>query len=289
MLWDAYERVCWAGLDFVMKNTEEIVTGGRVDWKALGLVPDKNSRHFPLLDTPWITITCIILYQTLIPVGQVIMRNRVSWNINAFMAVYNLALVALSAYMCIECCIVALQSNYSLACQRVLDTDSPLGLRMANVLWWYYISKLFEFMDTIAMVLRKKNNQVTFLHKYHHGSMFLLWWIQVRHTPGGQATVGVVLNSFVHVIMYAYYFSSLTGIGSSVSRRVKPHITQLQLLQFVLIFAHAVSGYYFDCGYPRAALVLLLMYLVTMITLFTNFYIKTYLKKRAGASSRKEN
>lgn len=33
-----------------------------------------------------------------------------------------------------------------------------------RVLWWYYFSKLIEFLDTIFFVLRKKTSQITFLH-----------------------------------------------------------------------------------------------------------------------------
>lgn len=33
-------------------------------------------------------------------------------------------------------------------------------LQMANVLYWYFFSKVIELMDTVLMILRKKNDQV---------------------------------------------------------------------------------------------------------------------------------
>lgn len=33
-------------------------------------------------------------------------------------------------------------------------------------------------------ILRKKNNQVTFLHVYHHASMCVLWWMVCKWIPG---------------------------------------------------------------------------------------------------------
>lgn len=38
------------------------------------------------------------------------------------------------------------------------------------------------------MILRKKNDQVTFLHVYHHLSVFALWWIGVKWVAGGSGT-----------------------------------------------------------------------------------------------------
>jgi hypothetical protein len=48
-------------------------------------------------------------------------------------------------------------------------------MKVTNALWWYFISKAFELMDTFWMVIRKKNNQITFLHVFHHSSMVNLF------------------------------------------------------------------------------------------------------------------
>ncbi|KNC37417.1 long chain polyunsaturated fatty acid elongation enzyme [Plasmodium falciparum RAJ116] len=39
------------------------------------------------------------------------------------------------------------------------------------------LNKLVDFVDTILIVLRKKWNQFTFLHVYHHLSVFLTMWV----------------------------------------------------------------------------------------------------------------
>lgn len=69
--------------------------------------------------------------------------------------------------------------------QRIF-TVPPLRLQIASALWWYYISKGVEFLDTAFFILRKKFNQVSFLHVYHHCTMFILWWIGIKWVPGGQ-------------------------------------------------------------------------------------------------------
>lgn len=48
--------------------------------------------------------------------------------------------------------------------------------------------KLLDLLDTVFFILRKKQNQVTFLHVYHHASMVGFVWIGVRFFAGGQIT-----------------------------------------------------------------------------------------------------
>lgn len=56
---------------------------------------------------------------------------------------------------------------------------------MINVLWWYYFSKLIEFMDTFFFILRKNYHQITFLHVYHHFTMLNIWWFVMNWVPCG--------------------------------------------------------------------------------------------------------
>jgi hypothetical protein len=51
--------------------------------------------------------------------------------------------------------------------------------------WFFYFSKLVEFLDTLFFILRKKNNQVSVLHVYHHSTMPFIWWIAVKWFAGG--------------------------------------------------------------------------------------------------------
>ena len=53
--------------------------------------------------------------------------------------------------------------------------------------WFCYFSKFVEFMDTVFFVLRKKNNQITFLHVYHHSSMALVLWMWTKWAAGGSS------------------------------------------------------------------------------------------------------
>lgn len=56
---------------------------------------------------------------------------------------------------------------------------------MARIIWIFYASKVAEFMDTFIMVMRKSDRQITFLHLYHHCTIYMIWWAVSRFGPGG--------------------------------------------------------------------------------------------------------
>jgi hypothetical protein len=44
---------------------------------------------------------------------------------------------------------------------------------LTQSVWVHYNNKYVELLDTVWMVLKKKNDQVSFLHCYHH--LLLIW------------------------------------------------------------------------------------------------------------------
>ena len=80
---------------------------------------------------------------------------------------------------------------------------------------------------------------MSLLHVVHHGIMPLSVWPGLRFMPGGHASFFGLLNTFVHIFMYAYYM--LSAMGPKYQKYVwwKQHMTTLQMVQFVGIMVHA--------------------------------------------------
>lgn len=51
-------------------------------------------------------------------------------------------------------------------------------------MWWYVFAKVIDLFDTVFFVMRKKQNQITFLHVYHHASVLLGAWLFLKYLPG---------------------------------------------------------------------------------------------------------
>lgn len=60
--------------------------------------------------------------------------------------------------------------------------------QIAKMVWKFFLVKIIDLMDTVFFVLRKKQNQVSFLHVYHHAGMVAGTWIASKYLAGGHVT-----------------------------------------------------------------------------------------------------
>lgn len=93
-----------------------------------------------------------------------------------------------------------------------------------------------ELLDTVFFVLRKKYNQITFLHVYHHTAMPMISWGCTKYFPGGHGTFIGMINSFVHIIMYFYYMVAAMGPKYQKYLWWKKYITTLQMVFNLFVF-----------------------------------------------------
>uniref|UniRef100_A0A914XNL3 Elongation of very long chain fatty acids protein n=1 Tax=Plectus sambesii TaxID=2011161 RepID=A0A914XNL3_9BILA len=95
-----------------------------------------------------------------------------------------------------------------------------------------------------------------------------------------------MLNSSVHTLMYSYY--GLTAAFPHVNFWWKKYLTVIQMIQFCVAFMHGAIGLYVDCPFPRWMGWALLLYMVSFIVLFANFYLHAYITKKPKKSVRNE-
>ena len=82
-------------------------------------------------------------------------------------------------------------------------------------------------------MLRKKQDQISFLHVYHHLLIFIIAWVLLKYFPvgvhpGGPPLLFFTVNSFVHAVMYTYYLKSAKQRVKSVVG--KKYVTVLQIV-----------------------------------------------------------
>ncbi|OWF42129.1 elongation of very long chain fatty acids protein 4-like [Mizuhopecten yessoensis] len=241
---------------------------------------DKRVENWLLMGNPAIISVIFMSYLVVVLAGPALMRDRQPVPLKWVLLPYNFFCVCLAAYMFYEFLVTSLLSNYSYLCQPVDYSNSPLALRMANVCWWFFFSKVIELLDTVFFIMRKKFDQVSFLHVYHHCTMIINWWLGVKYIAGGQAFFIGMLNSFVHIIMYSYYF--LSGVGPHMQKYLwwKRYLTRLQLIQFVAFVIHTGYNLLIDCDFPQGFNVAVFLYSISLIFLFGNFYYRAYLLKQ---------
>ncbi|PSN36984.1 Elongation of very long chain fatty acids protein 7 [Blattella germanica] len=131
----------------------------------------------------------------------------------------------------------------------------------------------------VFFILRKKYNQVSFLHVYHHSSTLLYSWIHLKYLPGLQGIIMGFLNSGVHIIMYFYYMLSAMGPAYQKYLWWKKYITIIQMVQFILMMTYMTGTLVFSCDLPKIVSIYFNLISIIFLLLFINFYNRAYTKK----------
>lgn len=112
------------------------------------------------------------------------MEKRKAYNLKWLLAAYNLLQIATCCYIINGFLSNEMNIIKFWKCQSVDYKNN----RKANSLLIYsyqtFLLKVFELVETIFFVLRKKQNQVSKLHVYHHVSTAILAWCVVKYAAG---------------------------------------------------------------------------------------------------------
>ncbi|XP_030034984.1 elongation of very long chain fatty acids protein AAEL008004 [Manduca sexta] len=243
---------------------------------------DPRTNTFPLVSSPIPIIVIMYVYHRFVKSwGPAFMANRQPYDLKKLIIVYNLVQIYLSLYITLECVNkLYITGYYSLWCQKMIYEDTPLERVVVGKVWLYYMIKIIDLMDTVFFVLRKKFSQVSFLHVYHHLGMCLLGFVGTKYVPGGHGVMLGFINSIVHAVMYSYYLISIVR-PQWVRQWWKKYITQLQILQFLLLILH-FGHVLFEpsCEYPKWVSFVFLPHNIFILFLFSDFYIKEYILKK---------
>ncbi|XP_069705033.1 very long chain fatty acid elongase 4-like isoform X2 [Periplaneta americana] len=225
--------------------------GGYDDYYRERTYPEVHNWLFMQGPLPVISIVAAYLV-FVFKVGPDFMAKRKPYSLQAILVIYNLFLALYSLF---------------------------IVTKGANITWWYFMGKIFELADTVFFVLRKKHQQVTFLHVYHHSIMVLVVWYIYKYVPCEQASVCLLINSFVHIFMYTYYM--LAALGPRFQKYLwwKKYVTLLQLVQFSVIITYCACLLLFDCIHPKIVSVFFIVFESLFWYLFAKFYYNSYIKK----------
>ena len=218
-------------------------------------------------------------------VGPRMMANRKPFELRTTILIYNIFMVILNVYFFFSS-IIAYEFGTALTNFKYPANDtrelSVEDHRRLTFVYWYFISKIIDLMDTVFFILRKKWSQVTALHVYHHSSVPFCVWLATSFAPtAGVNGIFPILNSAVHVLMYTYY--ALSAFGPSVQRYLwwKRYITQIQLIQFVIFFLYGMTYVIKQTGWPLILIGVSMAQPPLYLFMFTSFYLNTYCNARA--------
>ncbi|KAL5243380.1 hypothetical protein ACI65C_010790 [Semiaphis heraclei] len=202
------------------------------------LVFDDVVDSWFLMRSPVPVFSIVAVYLLFIlKIGPNMMKNREPYRLKHIMLVYNLFQTGYNAFILYLLFFTpgGLSSMWYHSCHPIERSKNTFLLYELNKgSWYFFISKVIDLLDTIFFVLRKKQSQVTFLHVYHHSNMVITCWAYLRFIKGEQSTLPGGINSFIHTIMYFYYFLAALGPQMQPYLWWKRYLTRMQILPLSL-------------------------------------------------------
>lgn len=282
-------------------------------WKFLEpMAPEDAARAGPLIASPIPVLTMTTTYILFVCfIGPLIMRNREPFKLKAVIRFYNLLEVFLAGCLLVRLFDAVGSLNSFVDCSKTFNFEDPSSSKIFQMANFILTVRLSEYLDTIFFTLRKKQNQVTFLHVFHHAFVpIYAYWI-LRTAPVRFNVYIISINSFIHVLMYFYYFiatfqqsrdESIVGSSKKAQSRqsfmmliitkllmFKRYMTQLQILQFVTLGIYAIYNVLQTnrCNVPWTYIIANFLLAFGFLSLFLHFYMRVY-KVGAAARSKKE-
>ncbi|PSN54038.1 hypothetical protein C0J52_14563 [Blattella germanica] len=115
--------------------------------------------------------------------GPNFMKHRPPFNLGSIIKTYNLLQIAACVYLVITLLKYGWK-RYTFQCESLSFSENPETMQHVKGVYFYYLLKIIDLLDTVFIVLRKKENQVTFLHVYHHAVMIMIGWLWIRYFSG---------------------------------------------------------------------------------------------------------
>ena len=155
-------------------------------FEYVGMSHDPRTHHLvPMNVSPFLVIWAVFAFVNFAwIVGPAIMKHREPYNLRGTMFLYNCIMSCFNIYAVIK---VAALSDYG----RILlnfeypkrDDMSPEAVHLIHLGYMYWLTKLCDCFDTLFFVLRKKYEQITLLHVYHHTIVPVFGFLLMRINP----------------------------------------------------------------------------------------------------------
>lgn len=281
-----------------------------VKWKFLEEIEpsqDEDEDVGFLLRSPLPVTLLTVAYILFVHIiGPILMQNREPFQLKSLIRFYNLLMVFTAGLLLVNIYDAVGSLSAMVDCDKIFTFSDDSGTKVYRLANLILAVRLSEYLDTIFFTLRKKQNQVTFLHVFHHAfvPMYAFWVL--RTAPLRYNVFIILINSFIHVLMYFYYFlatfqqpqdssgtrkESDPGIIMAIITQLlkfKKYMTQLQILQFVALAVYSFIPILQEnrCGVPGRYVIANLSLAGGFLGLFLHFYITIYRGTRSTKSKR---
>lgn len=246
--------------------------------------PELRERFWFSSEVPLLcTLTIYLLFITVI--GPEMMKNRKPFHLRSIMFVYNFFLVLIYFIHLLRTPSFLRAAGKHFYCRFYHEEEIAVIFKQGNyILWRLFNLKILELLDTVFMILTKKNKNVTKMHVLHHCLVPIFGWFIARAETGSYVLILLMVNSAVHVIMYTYY--GIAALGPKYQKYIwwKKYVTSLQIFQFIFMTVFFSAAYYMGCTTSDFNFLFCFIITVLFLYLFIDYYLSAFFPKKKAVN-----
>jgi elongation of very long chain fatty acids protein 1 len=144
---------------------------------------DEVVDSFEFFRTPFPLLAVFGCYLWIIfKVAPAFMKGRKPLDITRIIQAYNIFQVVACTYIVVKSHDIGFSFKYSFKCVNELSPGKEI--ESFNAQWWFIMLRVVELIETVFFILRKKQNQVSVLHVYHHITTIVVVWTLTKYNGG---------------------------------------------------------------------------------------------------------
>ena len=201
------------------------------------LIPDPMIESWLFFGSPMPMMIIFTIYLSSVIIGSNVMKNRKPLKLQTLIRIYNLIQIAGCTYFSY---IAHFKFGYNSItstwrCETndmYIDTYDDI-VQVFSLSWMFFWLRLIELFETIFFILRKKQQQVSVLHVYHHISTLVFLYLGSRYSAGRISNLSLKPTK-------KSFYSHIRGHGHVLCRHQqrRPHIdVHLLFPKFLQSFA----------------------------------------------------
>lgn len=194
---------------------------------------------------------------------HLLVKKSTHWSITALTFVFDIIATVISFYIFVALLKYKVFDDSMLLCNPLFleERANQRGFHdrysATNLFLLFYLIKIFESLHSWILIMQGFASKVSTFHLLCRVALIVIICLIFPFDHNGDMYVAVLVNSFVHGLIYCHYLFKMFGISCFFSS----YLSHLQFFQFLLICVHAFLTYRVGptCGSPDFAKILVMI------------------------------
>jgi elongation of very long chain fatty acids protein 7 len=150
-------------------------------------------QYFYLVSAAFLLALFAVYLWFVLVFGPAIMKDREAFDVTGLIRLYNAFQVFACLFFIIRSNQIGFYWRHLWVCEKFEFFPDLVRIEVKIGYWLFLALRCVEFIETVFFVVRKKQEQASFLHIFHHIGSVLMTWLFIVMNVGKSAVLKKIL------------------------------------------------------------------------------------------------